>query len=242
MSDMLQASAESGFGFVFGIGPRPEYDIKASFYKTPFGLEMGRQLNNHDAFAQAVEEALRLADLGCRGLIIYDIGLLRVLKRFRDDRVLPEDMCFKTSSHCMATNALISELFHQCGADSITTAHDLQLPVLAQMRRLSADVVLDVPTDVYKTKGGFIRWYELGEIVQACAPVFLKMGASIQEGPYSSVGADGALARIRRIAVGQQYLLRDLPASFSRIDPARERLSCMPAPSGAACQPKLRSA
>ena len=136
ISEMLSACRESAYGMLFGIGPRPEYDVKASFYRTPFGLEQCRQLNNHDAFAQAIDEALRLVDLGCTGLTIYDVGVLKTLGELRSAGHIPDNIVFKTSSHCMATNAPIARLFSDLGADCITTAHDLSLSVLSEMRRL----------------------------------------------------------------------------------------------------------
>lgn len=231
LKDMLQICRENGYGIVVGLGPRPEYDVKASFYRTPFGLEMGRQLNNHDALAQAVDEAFRLCELGCRGLTIYDIGVLKVLNELRRSGDLPADVKFKTSSHCMPTNAPISSIFETLGADSITTAHDLSLPVLQAMRHAAPNTVLDIPTDVYKTKGGYIRWFELAEMVQIASPMFLKMGASIQRDPYDAVKAEASIDRVRRIAVGLEYLARHLPKGFetiSRDDP----LVCLPSASG----------
>lgn len=227
ISEMLAACRQGQYGIMFGIGPRPEYDIKASFYRTPFGLEQGRQLNNHDAYAQAIEEAFRLCELGCRGITVYDIGVLKTLKELRHQSLLPAELKLKTSSHCMATNAVIARIFSDLGADSITTAHDLSLPVLQEMRRLCPDTVLDVPTDVYKSKGGYIRWYELAEIVQACAPVFLKMGASVQDDPYSAVGTDSADTRAQRIKVGLEVLHRALPAHLTALKP-RDPLVCVP--------------
>lgn len=226
ITDMLGLCAEHGMGFLFGIGPRPEYDTKASFYRTPFGLEMGRQLNNNDAMAQAVDEALRLCSLGCRGLTIYDIGVMDVLKALRERGEIPAGTVFKTSSHCMATNAPIARIFADCGADSITTAHDLGLPMLQAMRGYVPDLVLDVPTDVYKTKGGYIRWFELAEIVQVASPVILKMGASVQAHPYDPVRPEAAAERVRRVRVGLEYLRKHLPTGYRALE-AGDRFACV---------------
>lgn len=228
VKEMLAICKEHRYGFLFGIGPRPEYDVKASFYRTPFGLEMGRQLNNHDAFAQAVDEALRLCELGCRGLTIYDIGLLKVLSELRNKKYLPSEVVFKTSSHCMPTNAPLAQLFADCGANSITTAHDLGIAVLHEMHRYAPEVILDIPTDVYKSKGGYIRWFELSEMVQVASPMFLKMGASVQEHPYDSIKPEAALDRVKRVAVGLQYLESALPSQYKKID-AKDRFCCLPA-------------
>ncbi|MFT5163340.1 MAG: hypothetical protein ACI9FJ_001935, partial [Alteromonadaceae bacterium] len=184
LEEMLTMCRESGYGMVIGLGPRPEYDIKGSFYRSEFGLEMGRRNNNLDAVRVCVEEAIRLAELGCRGITVYDEGVLMLLKEMRDDGSLPQDMAFKTSTHMMAANPWIAKMFYDNGADSVTTAHDLCLSAISEARRVAPDLCLDVPTDVYKTKGGFIRFYELAELIQAASPVMLKMGASAQGHPY----------------------------------------------------------
>jgi Peptidase family U32 len=226
LTDMLELCRTNDLGILISLGPRPEYDIKASFYRSDFGLEMGRQINNNDAIRACAEEALRLAELGCRGLIVYDLGILRLLSRMRSSGFLPTDMVFKTSSHCMATNPFLVEIFADNGVDAVTTAHDLGLPVLQEIRRMNPAVVLDVPTDVYKTKGGFIRFYELAEIVQIAAPVMLKMGASAQSHPYDSVGEKTVRERVQRVARGLEMLDRFLPDKQRIADKSRHR--CVP--------------
>lgn len=217
ISEMLHLCRENKYGILFSIGPRPEYDIKASFYRSDFGLEMGRRLNNNDAIRVAVEESLRLAELGCKGIIFYDIGVLSILIRMQKDGLLPEDMVFKSSTHCMVTNALIAQIYKENGASSITTAHDLGLPMLQSIRQ-TVDTPLDVPTDVYKSKGGFIRFYELSEIVQIASPVMLKMGASVQGHPYDSIKEELVKERVKRVKIGQEILIKHLPNYYKKMD------------------------
>lgn len=206
VKEMLGLCRESGIGMVFSLGPRPEYDRKASFYRGGFGQSQGRRVNNNDALAISAEEAIRLAELGCRGLIFYDLGVLRLLNQMRKSGLLPKDMLFKASSHCQVTNSLTASVYVENGSDSITTTHDLGFSVLQEMRRASSSVILDVPTDVYGNKGGFIRFYEIPEIVQVCAPVMLKMGASAQAHPHDAVGLSTIQQRVQRIALGLSHL------------------------------------
>jgi hypothetical protein len=182
--DMLQLCSEERYGILFGLGPRPEYDRRASFYRSSFGLELGRQINNNDALRASVSDALRLASLGCTGLIVYDLGVLRVLNAMRVDGTLPKDTVFKVSSHCMVSNSMIAEIFVENGADGLTVTHDLGLPMLQSMRAASGIASLDVPIDVYKDKGGFIRFHEISEIVQVASPVFLKIGRKMGTDHY----------------------------------------------------------
>ena len=215
IKEMLSACAEYGHGIIFGIGTRPEFDIKASFYRSEYGLEQGRRLNNNDAIACAVDEALKLADFGCTNIAVYDLGLLRIFSKMRSEGALPKDVLFTVSSHCSISNSATAEVFAENGADMIVPLHDVGLPVLQEMRKvLSNKIALCIPLDMYKAKGGFIRFYEIPDIVQIASPVFLKFGASAQADPYDSVGDAVAKKRIERVIVGLEHLnMENLPVS-----------------------------
>ncbi|MDU1108649.1 MAG: U32 family peptidase, partial [Enterobacter sp.] len=226
IKEMLQLCHENNYGMLFGLGPRPEYDVKSSFYRTEFGMEQGRQLNNNDAISHSIEEALRLSELGCRGLIVYDPGVLFILNELRKKEILPANMKFKTSSHCMVTNAIIARLMADAGADSITTAHDLSLATMYEIRRFNPDLVIDIPIDVYASKGGYLRFYEVGELAQIAAPMYLKVGASAQSHPYDSVGAPVAIERVRRLGLVLDHLQQVAP-ELQKIDHADPTV-CLP--------------
>lgn len=214
--EMLSLCAESGYGIAFSIGPRPEYDRKAAFYRGKFGLEQGRRVNNNDAIANSVEEVLRLVDLGCRGVIVYDMGVMRILSEMRESGNLPQDLFFKASSHCIVSNPVTAKIWEELGVDSVTVLHDVDLVVLQEMRRMTNGLILDVPIDVYDDKGGFIRYNEIPEIVQVAAPVILKMGASAQVNPYDQVNLNTVKKRVRRVALGLEYLERSgIPTKFA---------------------------
>ncbi len=227
ITEILSICKENGIGILLSVGPRPEYDIKASFYRSQFGLEMGRRLNNSDAIRQAIEEAIRVTELGVRGITIYDPGLLRILSDLKKDGVLPPDLLLKASTHCMVTNSEIARIYEELGATSVTTAHDLGLPMLCSIRR-RCTIPIDVPTDVYKSKGGFIRFYELAEIIQVASPVILKMGASVQAHPYDAVKDELTYERISRIKVGLEILFRNIPYQLKLIDSSDPQI-CIPA-------------
>ncbi|MFC3456265.1 peptidase [Amycolatopsis speibonae] len=226
VSDMLDLCRESGVGMVFALGPRPEYDRKAAFYRGGFGASQGRRINNNDAIAQSAEEAMRLTDLGCRGLIAYDLGVIRMISDMRKAGALPADLMIKASSHCIVSNPLTAKIYAENGANSVTTVHDLGLPVLQEIRRMSPQLTIDLPTDVYGTKGGFIRFYETAELVQICAPMMLKIGASAQSHPHDPVNDNTIRQRVQRVALCLEFLAKSgLDAKYiSDLSPQR----CLP--------------
>jgi hypothetical protein len=189
-------------------------------------MEQARQINNHDALRANVTDALRLADLGCRGLIVYDLGVLRVLNIMRNEGELPKNMVFKASSHCMISNPMIAEIYRENGADGLTVIHDVGLPMLESIRRVAPEVSLDVPLDVYHNKGGFIRFHEVAEIVQVAAPVFLKIGASAQVDPYDKINENTIIKRVSRVKRALEMLDEDMPHQGHVT--CEDRLACLP--------------
>jgi hypothetical protein len=206
VNDMLDLCRESGVGMVFALGPRPEYDRKAAFYRSGFGASQGRRINNNDAMALCAEEAIRLTEMGCRGLIAYDLGVIRLLSQMRTAGLLPAELMIKASSHCIVSNPLTARIYFENGANSVTTMHDLGLAVLQEMRAASPELTIDLPTDVYGTKGGFIRFYEVPELVQICSPMMLKIGASAQSHPHDPVNENTIRQRVQRVALCLEFL------------------------------------
>jgi len=226
VSDMLALCRESGTGMVFALGPRPEYDRKAAFYRGGFGASQGRRINNNDAMAQSAEEALRLTEMGCRGLISYDLGVIRMLSEMRTAGVLPADLIIKSSSHCIVSNPMTAKVYQENGTNSVTTMHDLGLAVLQDMRRMAPDLTMDVPTDVYGSKGGFIRFYEVPELVQICSPMMLKIGASAQSHPHDPVNENTVRQRVQRVALCLDFLQKSAVEAKYISDLSVER--CVP--------------
>ena len=207
IKDMLSLCFEERWGMFFSIGPRPEYDRKAVFYRTEFGASQGRRLNNHDAMAYAVEEVFRLTTLGCRGIIVYDLGLLRILNSIREKGAIPKKVMFAASTHCMISNAITAQIYAENGADQLVILHDLDLPVIQEMRRiLPNSVALSLPIDSYFAKGGFIRYYEIAEIIQIAAPIFIKLGGSAQTHPSELPDLSILKRRVDRVLIGLEHL------------------------------------
>ena len=226
VKEMLISCQENKIGLVLSLSPRPEYDTKASFYRSSFGLEQCRKLNNMDAIKWSIDEALRLSELGCRGLIVYDIGLLSILNEMRTVGLLPKDLCFKASSHCMVTNPYIASIYFQNGSDTITMMHDCSVHILSETRRMNPGKVLDIPIDTYKDKGGFLRYHEVADIVKHSSPVFLKIGASAQANPYDEVNHSIISKRIKSAVVCLEYLDRSLPGL--KMVNYKDPLVCLP--------------
>ena len=177
ISKMVKMAKDASLDLVLAIGPRATTDTSASV-NTPEGVRMGYRLRGQDQIIRAVEDVKRASDLGCRNFLVYDEGCLWLLANMRKDVELPSDIRFKVSAHCGHGNPCSAKLLENIGADSINPVRDIQLQMLSAMRQ-AIDIPIDIHTENPKSTGGFIRHYEVPEMIRIAAPVYLKTGGSV---------------------------------------------------------------
>ncbi|MCL7453478.1 MAG: peptidase [Anaerolineae bacterium] len=166
-----------GAELLLSVGPRATYDTGATVL-SPQGVRIGYRLRGMEQVLRAVEDVKRGIDLGCRGFLIYDEGMLWLVGQMRKDGELPPEVIFKTSAHLGHCNPASFKLLESLGADSLNPVRDLQIPMHAALRA-AITAPLDIHTDNPPGSGGFIRVYEAPEIVRVAAPVHLKTGNSV---------------------------------------------------------------
>jgi hypothetical protein len=169
-----------GAELLMSTGPRATYDTGATVLSQQ-GVRISYRLRGMDQVLRGVEDIKRGYDLGVRGFLIYDEGMLWLVGKMRQDGALPKDIHFKTSAHLGQCNPCSMKLLESLGADSINPVRDLQIPMIAALRQ-AIKTPLDVHTDNPPGSGGFIRVYEAPEIVRVAAPVHCKTGNSVVSG------------------------------------------------------------
>ncbi len=162
---------------ILAIGPRATTDTSASA-KTEEGKRIGYRLRGQEQIVRAIEEVKRAARLGVRGFLVYDEGCLWALSQARKAGEIPADCHFKMSAHAGISNPCSAKLMESIGLDSINPVRDIQLQMLAAMRQ-AVDVAIDIHTENPASSGGFIRHYEVPEMIRVGAPLYLKTGGSV---------------------------------------------------------------
>ncbi len=162
---------------ILAIGPRATTDTSASA-KTEEGKRIGYRLRGQEQIVRAIEEVKRAARLGVRGFLVYDEGCLWALSQARQAGEIPADCHFKMSAHAGISNPCSAKLMESIGLDSINPVRDIQLQMLAAMRQ-AVDVAIDIHTENPASSGGFIRHYEVPEMIRVGAPLYLKTGGSV---------------------------------------------------------------
>ncbi|MEM0057904.1 MAG: peptidase [Candidatus Bathyarchaeia archaeon] len=181
LEEYIQIAKDFKVELNLSVGPRAAYDLSPQ--RATGTMEAGRigyRLRGMEQVVRAVEDVKRAVELGCRGILVYDEGLLWLLNEMRKDGELPKDLSFKLSAHCGHGNPVSFKVLEMLGADSINPVRDLTLPMIAAIRQ-AVKVPIDVHVDNPASTGGMIRTYEAPEMVRIGAPIHLKTGNSVLE-------------------------------------------------------------
>lgn len=234
--EMCAMSSEAGMELSLFVGPRAGWDTGAGVVSSG-GKTLGAQHRGQDQLAYAIEDALRGASLGLRGALVADAGLLWILRDLKAAGELPEDFVVKVSVQLAAANAAAVRAMEDLGADTYNVPTDLSLAQLAAIRtatNLPLDVYVEAPDDF----GGFVRHYEIPEIVRVASPVYVKFGLRNAPNVYPSgihledTAIKLGRERVRRARLGLDLLERYYPdaettppgASFPGIPATEERV------------------
>ena len=154
------------------LGPRGAWDTGGQSFATATAGGVARGQAGVD---WCVAEARRGVALGVRSFLVADVGVLATLGRMKREGELPETLVLKTSVVLPCANPATARALEELGASTINVSTDLSPAELGEVRA-AATVPLDVYVEVPDDQGGFVRFYEVPDIVRAGAPVYVKLG------------------------------------------------------------------
>src|SRR3954470_16506864 len=204
---MVQMCADRNVELSLFVGPRPAWDASA---QRQFG---GNRVEGSDQLAYAMDDLVRAADLGVRGALLTDEGMIAVAGQMKRTGALPAEFVIKGSVQLMASNPASVKLLADAGLDTINVPPGMTIARLCSIRG-----AVSIPIDFYvespDTMGGFIRNYEIWQLTLSLAPIYLKFGLRNHPDVYPSGGhlqsLNTALARerVRRARLGLDLLER----------------------------------
>ncbi|HHV42260.1 MAG TPA: peptidase [Clostridiaceae bacterium] len=201
---MVELAHDWKTDLVLAIGPRATTDTSASVH-TEEGVRMGYRLRGQEQIVRAVEDVKRADRLGCRGFLVYDEGLLWLLNQMRNEGEISADCHFKVSAHTGHGNPCSAKLLELIGADSINLVRDIQIQMFGAIRK-AVDCPLDIHTENPKSSGGFIRHYEVPEMIRVAAPVYLKTGGSVAASHSWESTEDDARKRAKQCSLVKRMI------------------------------------
>ena len=206
---MVDLAKEYGCELFLSVGPRATYDTSATVH-TKEGSRLGYRLRGYDNLVYAIEDVKRAVHFGVRGILLYDEGLLYALNQMRSADELPKNLHFKMSAHAGHGNPASAKLLQSIGLDSFNPVRDLQIPMLASIRK-AIDIPIDLHTENPKSTGGFIRHYEVPKFIKVASPVYLKTGGSVATNHNWDTSQKEAVARVKQVKLVNRMIKEYVP-------------------------------
>ena len=215
LRDIVRIAAERRIEFSMFTRPTAAWDVGAA-HLAPTGAALSAQARGMDQVLHGLTEIERIAQAGLRSVLVTDLGVMQLAAKMRAQGALPSTMQMKVSVQMGLANPVSIAIAAAHGADTYNVPADITIAQLAAVRS-----VVDIPLDIYIESpddlGGFVRHYEIAEIVRVAAPVYVKFG--LRNSPFiypsgSHIQATTiALARerVRRAQIGLDILHREYP-------------------------------
>ncbi|MFE8698439.1 U32 family peptidase [Cytobacillus sp. FJAT-53684] len=219
IQEMCNMTAERGMELSLFVGPRGTWDISAQPL-TNGGKSIALRHEGADQLVYAMEDLKRGARLGLRGALVADEGLLMITKEMKKHGQLPEDFVVKVSVQMGAANPVSVKLMQDLGAGTYNVPTALSLSKLSSIRQ-AIDIPIDLYVEVPDNFGGFLRYYEIPEIIRVLAPVYIKFGLRNHPDVYpsgkhlESTNIELCKERVHRAALGIEIIERYYPEAVT---------------------------
>jgi hypothetical protein len=197
------------------VGPRAAWDTGAQVVSAA-GRNLGARQRGMDQLVYALEDIRRACALGIRSVLVADEGLLWVADEMKRAGELPANLVLKLSVQIGSANPAAARVMERLGGGTLNTPTDLSLAQLAAIRRATT-MPLDVYVEAPDNFGGFVRHYEIAELVRVAAPVYVKFGLRNAPDVYpSGTHLESTVValtreRVRRAAIGLELLREYYP-------------------------------
>jgi hypothetical protein len=186
LRDFAQMAAEARLEVILTPGPRSAWDTGRQLASPEGGLS-GLRFRGSDQLTYVISDIMRAIEVGFRGFLVIDEGLLWLLQQLKQNGDIPADVVFKVSIYAGHASGAGGKLLQSLGAGTFNPVGDLSLPQLASIRQ-SVDIPLDLHVFLTESFGGFNRFYDAPEMARLCAPCYFKL----EPGPACAAGP-GAL-------------------------------------------------
>jgi hypothetical protein len=172
IAEMAQLGATHGVEVSLFIGPRGAWDTGGQSFASG---AVGGVARGSEGVAWCVAEVRRAVALGIRSFLVADVGVLAALGAMKRAGDLPPDLILKTSVLLPCANPETAQVLERLGAGTINVSTDLSAQELGELRG-SCTVPLDVYVEVPDDQGGFVRYYEVPELIRQASPLYVKLG------------------------------------------------------------------
>jgi hypothetical protein len=169
---MAALGREYGVEVSLFLGPRGAWDTGGQSFATS---AVGVTARGDAGVEQCLAEVRRGLAHGIHSYLVGDLGVLATLGRMRDAGDLPANLVLKTSVLLPCTNGATARALQELGATTINVSTDLSVEALAEIRA-GCSAPLDVYVEAPDDQGGFVRHYDVPDLIRVAAPLYVKLG------------------------------------------------------------------
>ena len=197
------------------VGPRASFETGAQAF-TSAGKVIGLQHRGADQLVYAIEDVKWACELGIRSVLPADLGLIWTLNEMKKKGELPKNLVIKSSVTLPAANPATARLFESAGVSTLNMPTDLS-PAQVGAIRQAVEIPIDMYIEVPDNFGGFVRYYEMPQLISVAAPIYLKFGLRNAPDIYPSglhvepTATLMARERVRRARIALDVLERFAP-------------------------------
>ncbi|MDR1875931.1 MAG: U32 family peptidase [Synergistaceae bacterium] len=188
LKDFAQMAAEDKMEVIAIPGPRAAWDIGRQFL-SPEGARCGMNLRGSDEIRKVIADMFRMYELGMRGFMLVDRGVLALVKKMQEQGNFPRDVTIKLSVWAGVSSPAGAMLAEQLGANSFNPVSDLTFPQMAAIRRVTS-IPIDFYIWTFNSYGGENRIYDAPEAAKIYAPCYFKfepaVSSSTTYSPFTS--------------------------------------------------------
>jgi hypothetical protein len=196
------------------VGPRAPFDIGAQTL-TPGGKVIGWQHRGADQLVYALEDVRRACDLGIRSVLPADLGLIWVLHEMKRKGELPRNLVLKSSVTLPAANPATAKIFERMGVSTLNIPTDLTPAQIGALRQ-TVDIPIDIYIEAPDNFGGFIRYYEIPQLIRVAAPIYFKFGLRNAPDIYpSGLHLEATATSLARERLRRAHIALDLIAQYA---------------------------
>ena len=188
LKDFVQMAAEDKMEVIAIPGPRVGWDIGRQYISSE-GSRCGMNLRGSDEIRKVIADLFRMYDLGMRGFMLVDPGVLAMVKKMQAQGNFPKDVAIKLSVWAGMASAAGGVLAEQLGASSFNPVSDLTFPQMAAIRKATS-IPIDFYIWTFNSYGGENRIYDAPEAARIYAPCYFKFepadGSGTSYSPFVS--------------------------------------------------------
>lgn len=202
LDEMVRLAAEARIEVSLFAQPTAGW-LPSAAARSESGALVATSIHGEEGVVHALEDIRRSAAHGIRSVLITDVGLLAAFDAMRSIGELPPEMQAKISVAFPIANPSTARVLVGLGANTLNVVTDLSLAEIAAIR-----AAVDVPIDFYieapDNLGGFVRLYEVTELIRVAAPVYVKFGLRNAPNIYPS----GTHLEATAVSLGRERVRR----------------------------------